>query len=588
MCCPILHPAFFGRGPAIVLSAVLLLGAAAFSTAQNVDLAGPRSLPGSDEGSDVAIDESFDDADADDVPLIPVLHGVVLWSDPGLVVFDGITGVSGLEIRGVALPDPDDLRRELAPYFGSPFSFASLQDLTRAIVGHYRKSDRPLVDVIVPEHDLTHGVLQLVVLEGRLGETRVRGNRWFSDAILLDPLRIEPGDVVRQSKLLDDLDWLNRNPFRRVDLVYTPGTEPGQTDLILDTSERFPLRIYTGIENSGTESVGEEILFAGLNWGNAFQADHILSYQFTFTPDLEGLLSHSAVYEIPLPWRHRLRILGLHVETESDELPDSSFDSQGTSSQVSTRYETPIPRWGGLTHSLFWGFDFKSTNNNLEFGGSGVFDTTTEIFQFSTIYQGLLRDRWGSTGLEATLVLSPGDWSSHNRDDVFDEVRPGAEGEYAYARMDLEREFTLPAGFSVNLRLTGQAASVNLLASEQLGAGGYRTVRGYEEYEVRGDEGLLASIELRSPPFSLTEKLAPAWFRDRMQLLAFWDHGWVTNRDRLAGEPSSVDLCSTGVGLRYEVQPWCALRLDYGIQLEDSGFGNGDNSRLHFGLQIGN
>ncbi len=588
MFCPIPDPAFSRRAQATVLTTVLMLGAAVFSVAQNVDLSGPRSLPGADAGADVSIDESFDDATADDTPLIPSLHGVVLWSDPGSVVFEGITGVSGLEIRDVALPRPDDLETELTPYFGSPFSFASLQELTRIIVVHYRQSDRPLVDVIVPEHDLTNGVLQLVVLEGRVGETRVRGNRWFSDDILLGPIRTEPDGVVRQSRLLEDLDWLNRNPFRQVDLVYTPGIEPGLTDIILDTSERYPLRIYTGIENSGTESVGEEILFAGFNWGNVFQADHILSYQFTFTPDLEGLLSHSAVYEVPLPWRHRLRILGLHVETESDELPDSSFDSTGTSSQLSTRYETPLSRWRGLSHSVFWGFDFKSTNNNLEFGGSGVFDTTTEIFQFSTVYQGLLRDRWGSTGLEATLVLSPGDWSSHNRDEVFDEVRPGAESQYAYARLDFEREFTLPAGFTLNLRLTGQAANANLLASEQLGAGGYRSVRGYEEYEVRGDEGLLASAELRSPPFSITEKLAPAWFRDRLQLLAFVDYGWVSNYDRLAGEPNSVDLCSTGIGLRYEVQPWCAFRIDYGIQLEDSGFGNGDNSRLHFGLQIGN
>jgi hemolysin activation/secretion protein len=102
--------------------------------------------------------------------------------------------------------------------------------------------------------------------------------------------------------------------------------------------------------------------------------------------------------------------------------------------------------------------------------------------------------------------------------------------------------------------------------SEQVGLGGASFPRGYDEYIASGDEGVLASLELRSPAWKLQGT-------DALQLLTFFDYGSVhdhhTPIDPATGQPGSrgTELASTGLGLRYGLARYMDLRLDYGFQL---------------------
>ena len=41
------------------------------------------------------------------------------------------------------------------------------EEMVRQIVIYYRENERPVVDVVVPEQDITSGVIQIVVIEAR-------------------------------------------------------------------------------------------------------------------------------------------------------------------------------------------------------------------------------------------------------------------------------------------------------------------------------------------------------------------------------------------------------------------------------------
>jgi hemolysin activation/secretion protein len=540
--------------------------------------------PGEEAGAQTAEADDIPQLVGEDIPLLDSLKGVVLVPGEKDVLVTGLSGVSGLDIRNVDVPKPEGLRKRLEEFFGKPFSTVGLQNLTREIVLHYREEGRPVVDVVVPQQDITPGVVQLVIIEGRLGEVRTRNNRWFSDKSLIAKIRTEPGELLRQAPLLADLDWINSNPFRRVDLVYTPGGEVGRTDIVLDVKERFPVRVFGGIENTGTESTGEELLLAGFNWGNAFWLDHIFSYQFSSTTDLESLRGHSFVYDAPLPWRHTLHLLGLYVETEvNSELEALALNTGGESIQGSAGYEVPLPRLGKFKHAAILGFDFKQTNNNLEFGGIRVFDVTTDILQFSLRYNAELRDKYGTTTVSAAGVYSPGELTGNNSDETFQQARAGAEAEYYYGTLKLERVNTLPWDFSLYVSARGQLASGNLLASEQVGLGGFSSVRGYDNFTVRGDEGAVVNVELRSPSFPILGLLNEQ-INDRLQLLAFYDYGIVRNKERLPQELDDISLASVGVGLRYQLGTYLSVRLDYGWKLEDIEFLEEDDGRLDFSV----
>jgi hemolysin activation/secretion protein len=209
------------------------------------------------------------------------------------------------------------------------------------------------------------------------------------------------------------------------------------------------------------------------------------------------------------------------------------------------------------------------------------------VDQFVATYQAGWRDDWGSTSFGANLYYSPGNIGSENTDFNFNAQRAGAEADYAYAKFNIERVNKLPGDLSLFARATAQISEANLLGSEQLGAGGFSTVRGYEEREANGDSGFITNLELRSPSLKPLQWAGLTSVRDDLQFLLFWDYASVGNKFLVAGEDANTNLSSVGPGLRYVINPYLTMRFDYGFQLMDSqvaGSNDRFSSRAHLGL----
>lgn len=105
--------------------------------------------------------------------LVNQLLGVVLLPRPGDVRPDGWPGVEGIWHDFDEFPRPVGL--VLQSYIGKPVSLASLDEMVKEVIVAYREGDRPVVDVLLPEQDITSGVVQLVVIESELARIRVEG-----------------------------------------------------------------------------------------------------------------------------------------------------------------------------------------------------------------------------------------------------------------------------------------------------------------------------------------------------------------------------------------------------------------------------
>ncbi|HYC44718.1 MAG TPA: ShlB/FhaC/HecB family hemolysin secretion/activation protein [Burkholderiales bacterium] len=511
------------------------------------------------------------------------LKGIVFVTDPKAVRREGVTGVSGLDVSRIPELQTEAFRARMSRYLGKPVSLASIDDLVREVVAFYTEQDRPFVLVSSPEQDITGGVLQLLVVEGRVGEVSVAGARTFSERIYRDALGLKPGDRINKRKLDEDIDWLNRNPFREASVHLEPGGTLGTTDVIVRTRERSPFRLYLGYDDTGTDLTDNKRVLAGINWGNAFGLDHQFNYQLSASPDLDIYRAHSATYIAPLPWRHLLTVFGAYVDTKGN-VP-TPLALEGNSRQLGLRYEVPLRRIRAYTHSLVGGLDWKRTNNNLEFGGTNISVTGAEILQGVLTYQGLAPDAYGSTSFSASLFHSPGGLTSKNEDINFQTLRAFSEAEYNYFNLQATRITRLPADFSWHASAEIQFADGNLLGSEQLGAGGYSSVRGYDEREANGDEGFLIRNELRTPSYRLGA-VAPGK-EAHIQLLGFVDYGTVSNIRLLPAERRQITLWSAGLGARFSVDQNVTARLDYGWQLKDSGIaGSPRNGRAHFSLLV--
>jgi hemolysin activation/secretion protein len=446
-----------------------------------------------------------------------------------------------------------------------------------------------VVDVLVPEQEITSGVLQLVVIEGRLGDVIVEGAGESEGRSLARQIRTERGDVIRESDITEDLNWINKHPNRQVDLVFSPGDGYGETDVILRNESGKDLIGYVSLENSGNSELGEARGIFGLSMtGPLFLGqDSILSYQFTTNMDGESsLFGHSGVFATYLPWRHQITLLGAYVDTDANLLQNGAvFENGGENKQLSGRYGIPLPSIGRLSHELELGMDFKSSNNALAFNQAQVFDTTSEIVQYSLGYNIVARDQTGAWRLDSEVVNSPGDNTNKNTDAVFNSQRAGATANYTYGLVTLERDQRLPQGWTAYGRIQGQGSNANLLASETLGGGGYDSVRGWEERVVRGDAGVVATAELRTPIFYPSTFAGFANVEDGAYGLVFYDYGSLSASDPQPGNPDDVDkeLGSVGMGFRYQRDNWFSLRVDYGFQVTEEGFEDGNQGRWHVG-----
>lgn len=563
-----------------VLTIAVLAGAVSLP-AQTFEQVAPREMPqASDQTTALPAAERANEpgrvVDEEHV-LVSALRGLVFVADVTAVRAEGRSD-AGVITQEVPLLDTMEFREKLAPHLGQPLTLGTLKSITRETVAYLRRNDRPVVDAVVPEQNIATGTVQVVVREGRLGAVKAEGNQWFATDRIVSAVRVAPGESISGRGLLADLAWLNQNPFRRVDLVFAAGERSGETDVILKVDDRRPLRLYAGFDDSGTTLTDRERVFAGINWGNAFKREHQLSYQFTASPDLEKMTAHSVSYVVPLPERrHTLTFFGSHGRSRPD-LPFFTLDGQ--SWQMGLRYRMPLPAWRGVEQSLSGGVDFKRSNNDLAFGGSSVFAQATDVAQLVLEYAASRADRRGVTSGGLTLALSPSGIGGRNSDSDFRASRSFAEARYGYARLALERTTRIRGDWLWMVRAQGQVASTNLLGSEQLGLGGASLLRGYEEREANGDNGVALINEVRAGAVRLAG--------GRLVPLAFVDAGWTAVHTPLVGETRARNLASAGLGLRYTLGATVVARADYGWQLRESGVSpTGDDRRGHVSVTVG-
>lgn len=580
-------------------------------------------------------------------------------------------------VGGLSTPDPSGLRSQLQPFIqrNKPASFRDVQDMVDIIQKHYRKHNRPMTHVYIPRQSMYSDKVVISVLEGRVGEIMILTeadlrkkdaaqltsaeksflarmsdeknfwNSWYNNPYRAADVaeeflpRTKPlqGRIVDMEEIKAQVTGMNRSPWVRLN---RPATHPfrdvnvlfaqpdanilGTTNLILEVDDRRPLRFFAGVDNGLTESTGENRLFLGASWYDAFLLgkNHQMGAQLFSALDPNDLMGISLSYQIP--WQQfkydqfsefflsyadssttvtlggipgveiggSSLIFGGRHYLELPEMFGATDMTEPLGSRNKNLWAQKTREAMGLHHEVALGFDFKMADNNLEFGGSTVAESPADIFQVVLEYNARQTDPTGESNLAAQLFLSPGSVTADNDDDAFAPLRRDAEATYVYTRMRLEREQDLPFsghfhGMMAKGALTAQYASTNLMASEQLGLGGYGSVRGYPERILRGDIGAIVNLELYSPDYHPTRN----WFKgkkdDTLNVLAFFDYAHGSSSSESVSDPldDAANLMSVGLGLRYEYDDMLKLRFDYGIRLEDlpDAADDTESGAFHFG-----
>jgi hemolysin activation/secretion protein len=471
----------------------------------------------------------------------------------------------------------------LKVYEGRTITKETVQNIKETIEEYFANSGDSLLVVKVPEQKVKDGRILVTVETPKLESISIQGNRWFFNSSIQSALQVNEGDLIQENSLLDSAAWINRNPFIHTELVLSPGSVPNTTHLEVIAKDRFPARVYAGADNTGSSFSGNERFFAGTNI--SLGLNHLLTYQFTSGYNFPEFLSHFGNWTISLPCQDQLIFYGGYALMHP-EIPD--FESKGEDIQVSARYLIPFkPFYTPFQHQLLCGLDYKLTNSSLFFLGTLADGSDRQLIhqKLSAIFQGYagyqLEAHWNEIHVTFKLetFFSPAEFLPHQNKRAYNSLREGADIRYIYSKLACGLTYQLPADFSLSTLLRGQVASASLLPSEQLGLGGYDTVRGYQERIYLADNGLIGNLEFRSPSISFCKS-------DSLVFLAFCDGAYGQNWNASAASPVNGWLLGIGPGARYHFSSYLTARMDYGFRVHNTPFGNGQLGRLHFAATL--
>ena len=306
-----------------------------------------------------------------------------------------------------------------------------------------------------------------------------------------------------------------------------------------------------------TNTVGEYRFFAGAVIGDLWGLDHELSYQFTTSEEgIDHLGAHVLSYTLPLPFIRRtdLNFIGSYVHSEST---GSITTQSGESYQLSANFHTQLPRLSSVAFDARYGFEYKRSNNDLEFGGTNVNATETDLGQFYAQIQAQKFWTWGNTSAHAGIWASPGGLFNKHNDTAFNASRARASADYAVLKVGLDQTIFLPQNILLTLDADAQLSSDRLISSEMFYIGGMRSVRGFGENIGKGDNGYSDQGGNSQPGFPNFRQCEREALDDRMRLFAFFDAGAVSYNGSAAVGDNNAALGGAGLGL--QIQAWVII-----------------------------
>jgi hemolysin activation/secretion protein len=472
--------------------------------------------------------------------------------------------VKAFTLSGNTLLTEAELQAALQPWVGKESSFAELQQAANALAEAYRKRGwfaRPQL----PAQDVNSGVIQINIIEGRLGAVRIDdGGKELrmERALVMNTMtaRQKSGAALNLDALDRSTNILNDTPGVLVATILAPGQTKGETDAVVKVQDKPLLSGTASLDNQGSLSTGAEKLTASFTLDNPRGIGDQVAMNANAT---EGSIYLKLAYSMPVG-PDGVRV-GANASAMQYRLLGNltSLAAKGDAQTVGVTASYPIVRSGTYNVALSGAIDRKTYYNEASSN-----TTSKKLVDVALlVLNGDLLDGLGQGGmtlwgvnLSAGQVDLTGNAVNQNAD------RTGAQTEGSYTKLGyniarlqrLSDKTTLWASFS------GQSAGKNLDSSEKFSLGGPSGVRAYPVSEGSGDDGWLATLELR-------RKLTP-----ELQISAFYDHGQIklSHDASYTGAPvvNEGSLKGVGVGLSWSQSGKFAVRASLARRIGDNPF----------------
>jgi len=490
-------------------------------------------------------------------------------------------------ISGNTLIDGATLQTIVQPYTGEDRDFDTIQSAVDTIYAAYNNAGYQTVRVIIPEQALEDGIVKLRVIESKLRNIGVQGNRYHGNDNVLNTLsNIKLGQIPNSKDVEENLRLANENYSKQTQVTFRATDKEGEAEGIARVMDKEPGRAAMLLDNTGTKPTGQYRLGLLYQNANVLNRDHQFSLMYQTSPNhLSKVRIASSQYRIPLyDWGAIMELGAGYSNVNSGLIATAAgnYTVAGSGRSYSGRFIKLLPRIGKFDQRANLGMEERVFNNNVNFAG-----TTTSLVPnivlhpWSLGYDGTVRD----TGTEWSLGFSremnrPSGKDSDAAAFALPGQRFGANPKYILWRYNLAYSTAFSDNWLMRFQFNGQQTRDALVSGAQFGVGGMESVRGFNERELADDQGKRATLEIQTPNLSLLD--GSIW--SGTKALWFYDAANLKHNKALLGEALSHNIASTGLGLRTALGKQGMARLDFADVLRGDGVRKKGSKMIHAGM----
>ena len=427
---------------------------------------------------------------------------------------------------------------------------------------------------VIPDQDVTLGVIKVQIVEGALSRIEVEGASWFRRGYLSDRVALGARTPLKLEPLQERLQFLQQDPrIERINAELHPGDQRGESILQLKVKEASPWKAWFDFNNYQTPVVGAERGLITVAHQNVTGHGDPFSFTYGRSRGVNPIIDTS--YTLPLN-RHDTTLTASYRRNDFLVI-DNQFrflDLNAQAEIIGFTLRHPVYRTLSdefavavtgehLYNKITSAFDLPGQPFNFIPGSSNTGVNTVSALRFIQEYQ----HRTVSSVIAARSRFSVGfdvlgaTINSRDARDANGDPLPSGRFFSWLGQMQAVKRLDELGGTQLLGRMDLQLSNNRLFPLEQVPVGGRFSVRGYRENTLVRDNAFLASLESRIPLLKFASG------EDMIQFAQFVDvgHAWVS-RGRT---PDPHTLASVGLGIRWNVLPHDRARFElyWGVPL---------------------
>jgi hemolysin activation/secretion protein len=455
--------------------------------------------------------------------------------------------VKGFRITGNTLFPDTVLLPTVQEFVGKEQTIDGLNDAATKVRAYYRERGYFLSQAYLPQQEIKDGVVEIAVIEARLGKVAVdfkEGTRYSESLIkgIVDA-HLKEGELITETGLETPLLLLNDFPNAIVTSEIRPSQTVGAADITVRVSDAPGLISGSvDLDNYGNRFTGSWRLGVTANLSNPLALGDQLSYRGFTTDQQMGF--YRLAYVVPVGyWGTRVGVsyATFHYELGKDF---SALRAHGVGSVQTLFAFHPVIRTRSSNLIVQFAYEAKRLNDRVD-AQARIEDrkiVATKVGVVGDMRDGFLGgglNSYGYTITEGNVQIGP---EAILQSDLLlgDQATVGRFAKHNYEFRRLQK---VTDAVSMLLALNGQVGSRPLSSAERFSLGGAGGVRAYPTGEASGDSGYVFQGELRYIVPGVKVGTGD------ITVSAFWDQGWVqVNKNLLAGTANERNLSGYGIG----------------------------------------